>query len=233
VNSVSGGLDPTVTLFVTPPRAAGASATAQGGESGLVLPVGSAAAEASQQGQVFVKITSVPNGAIIPIPASPTNITIGGRAGVTSTLAVNLEVAIVLDVSGSIDSSEYNLQLAGVRAILDALDPDRDGTLSCSVAVVQFSTQAAITAPLSRSRAQVEAGLTRRFDDLTYYDAAFNKALEALAPSSATDGVTELVLFFSDGAPTSGTYTPPGRGAPWTVSAPTASGWIPSVSGAA
>ena len=122
-------------------------------------------------------------------------------------------MAIVLDCSGSVDNDEWDLEVAGAKAILDALDPDKDGQLSSPVAIVQFSSSAVITASLSQNRAQVEAGLTRTASDLTYYDLALTKALEALAPSSDADSVAELVLFFSDGAPSSGSYTParPGR----------------------
>ena len=96
---------------------------------------------------------------------------------------------------------------------LKALDPDGDGTLSAPVALIQFDDYGTITAPLTRSRAQVESGLTRlRTSGGTHYDNAFQAALDALAPSSASDTVTELTLFFSDGDPNAGTYTPPGSG---------------------
>ena len=47
-----------------------------------------------------------------------------------------------------------------------ALDPDKDGMLSSPVAIIQFSDAAVITAALSRSRSQVEAGFTRQFNGL-------------------------------------------------------------------
>lgn len=172
-------------------------------------------AEAALAAQVFVNITSPSDGSNVPIATNPANITLTGKAGVTGTGApTSLEVAIIMDASGSMYASQWTLEVAGVNAILDALDPDKDGMLSSSVTIIQFSDDAQITVPLTRTRAQVEAGLTRLFSLGTDYNAAFTKALEALAPSSASDDVTEITLFFTDGGPNSGDYTPPGQGGP-------------------
>ena len=216
VGATSGYLDPMVTLFFDTSRFYPGQTTIASShvEGASQVTAESFASSLPQQASVFVDITTPLDGAIIPIPVDPTNIIVTGNAGVTGAgVPTNLEVAIVIDVSGSIDSSEYDLEVAGVRAILDALDPDQDGVLSCSVALVQFDTDAIITSSLTRSRAQVEAGLVRKGDGYTNYNAAFEKAPDALAPSSATDSVSELVLFFSDGNPTAG-YTPPGGGGP-------------------
>jgi hypothetical protein len=215
-NSTSGALDPAVTLFFDasrlfprPPRP-GQSAT-----EAVEFVTESYADPLAQQGRVFVDITSPPDQATIPIPQNPTNIQLAGKAGVLGTgVPANLEVCIVLDVSGSVDDQEHSLQVAGVRAILAALDPDGDGALSSAVALVQFHSTAAVVVPLTRSRAQVDARLGRIGSGSTNYRDAFEKALAALAPSSATDNISELVLFFSDGAPDSGSYQGPGQGGP-------------------
>ena len=219
VNSLSGGLDPAVTLFWETGSAAAAASLgadkletspAQAEEIPGVYSI--SFAKLAEQAKVFVEITSPSDGATVPIATNPANIQVSGKAGVTgSGTPTNLEVAIVLDVSGSVDDTEFNLELAGARALLDALDPDKDGMLSSPVAIIQFSSDAVITAALSRSRAQVEAGFTRQYWGGTNFDPAFTKALEALAPSSAVDGVAEVVLFFTDGY---GSYTPPGQGGP-------------------
>ncbi|HXF06795.1 MAG TPA: right-handed parallel beta-helix repeat-containing protein [Blastocatellia bacterium] len=212
VNSTSGALDPAVTLFLDASRLfpkPPTSAEMLDAESSDII--SASFADQLQQAGVFVNITSPPDGSTIPIPASPTNIQLTGKAGVTGTgVPTNLEVCIVLDVSGSVDDQEHSLQVAGVRAILAALDPDDDGLLSSSVALVQFHSTAAIVVPLTRSRAQIEAGLPRIGSGTTNYRDALEKTLTALAPSSATDSISEVVLFFSDGAPDNDSYKQPG-----------------------
>ncbi|MCS6806271.1 MAG: right-handed parallel beta-helix repeat-containing protein [Acidobacteriota bacterium] len=213
VNTTSGALDPAVTLFLDASRFfPRPPSPAHSLSAGMEVFTQSFAEDLAQQGTVFVDITAPPDGSTIPIPANPTNIQLSGKAGVTGTgVPTNLEVCIVLDVSGSVDDQEHSLQVAGVRAILAALDPDGDGLLTSSVALVQFHTTAAIVVPLTRSRAQIESGLARIGSGSTNYWDALEKALQALAPSSATDNIAEMVLFFSDGEPnTGGDYRAPG-----------------------
>ena len=218
VHNTAGELDPAVTLFFDTTRLfGGTTATVLEKElSQASSVVANPLSPDLPQAEVSVEILSPLYGTNILIPASPTNIQVSGKAGVTGTGSTTaLEVAIVIDISGSIDDVGYQLEADGVREILKALDPDGDGTLSAPVALIQFDDIGSITAPLTRSRAQVESGLSRlRSDGGTHYDNAFQTALQALAPSSTSDTVTELTLFFSDGDPNYGTYTPPGSGGP-------------------
>ncbi|MBX3279172.1 MAG: VWA domain-containing protein [Acidobacteria bacterium] len=216
VNATTGSLDPAVTVFYDASRLLQPTPTPTPTPFGSGLPIITESFETTPaQASVFVNIDTPANNSTIPIPTNPSTIQLTGRAGVTGgTTPTNLEIAIVIDVSGSLDSTEYELEAAGVREILKALDPDNDGQLSSSVALIQFDDTGRIVVPLTRSRAQVEGGLGRTGSGGTHYNNAMTKALEALAPSSPTDSTAELVLFFSDGAPNSGTYTAPGGGGP-------------------
>jgi hypothetical protein len=218
VNNTAGNLDPAVTLFFdTTNLFAAVNGTFLGEtHSRPESVIADVHTPNLPQAEVGVEILSPLYGTNILIPTSPTNIRVTGKAGVSGTGSTTaLEVAIVIDISGSIDDVEYQLEADGVKEILKALDPDGDGTLSAPVALIQFDDTGSITAPLTRSRTQVESGLTRlRADGGTHYDNAFQSALTALAPSSASDTVTELTLFFSDGDPNIGTYTSPGSGGP-------------------
>ncbi len=223
LNALSSGFDPAVTLLWGGGQAAVTTTShpdqrsTLGDDGYFTRPdvYSLSFLESAAQSEVFVEINSPPDGFTLPIFSNPGNISVSGKAGIKGGgTPTNLEVVIVLDASGSMDDDEWNLEIAGAKAILDALDPDKDGLLSSSVAIVQFGVSGVIIAPLSLSRSQVELGLVRdaSLSSDTNYDAALSKALEALAPSSPSDSTSELVLFFTDGQ--GWTYTGPGKGGP-------------------
>jgi hypothetical protein len=70
--------------------------------------------------------------------------------------ALNLKLALVMDGSGSISGSEWSLQLNGyANAIKDPNVVPQDG--SVAIGVVQFSSSAAISVPMSIISSQTDA----------------------------------------------------------------------------
>jgi len=136
---------------------------------------------------------------------------------------------------GDLDDNVLMAELAAARALLDRLDLTRD-----RVALVAFSDEAVLLAPLGSPRSKLDAALAalprelERWSRGTNYGDAIAVAQRALGDdaaalargeSGATEGRRRAILFLSDGEPT----MPAGRDMPrqhalWSAGAAAAGG---------
>ncbi|MNF58527.1 Leukotoxin [compost metagenome] len=121
----------------------------------------------------------------------------------------NYNIALVVDMSGSMNSTRVALVKASLQNLADQLK-DHDGTINISL--IRFSDGATITADIDDlSDANVET-LLEEITDLsaggsTNYEAAFNEAVDWFDDQTAdskgiSDGYQNLTFFLTDGDPT-------------------------------
>lgn len=147
------------------------------------------------------------------ISVSPT-LACSGTGTVTVTLTgvqpppqqVAVEIALVIDESGSINSTEF-IQMANAAQDFVGLQTLRfaeAGTEGVQVAVVKYSTTAALRLPLSSNRALINQHIQTRFflGGSTFTDQGIAAARAELNGSRVRPGATRVLLLLTDGLST-------------------------------
>lgn len=139
--------------------------------------------------------------------------------------AVGLELALLIDVSGSVDSGEYALQMTGYQtafnsaAVQNAIANNPTGSIA--VAVIQWSSAGAqqlsigftqVTAASAGAFGDQIGGLTRAFGGLTAPGSALNFAAPLFA-SNDFDAPRQVIDVSGDGDENDGATTSVARDA--------------------
>lgn len=147
---------------------------------------------------------------------------VGGQA---SAVPVGLELALLVDVSGSVDTTEYNLQKGGyVAAFQDAIIQSNIASITGGIAVtyiewsgnLEQSTRVGWThitdATSANSFATAVSNVTRAFSGLTAPGSALNYAAP-LFNNNGFEGARNVIDVSGDGAQNDGANTANARDA--------------------
>jgi hypothetical protein len=159
---------------------------------------------AQSHADVTNAITAPIDGAVYTSPTEPYTIPVAGIANATG--SNNLEIIIALDYSGSVGTTNWNLEIQGAERVIQNLrDPNNPAQLLAPVALIGFGTTATTRlAPPSTSYASLMSSLS------TWPYAGGNTAIgDGLNLANAIFGANghtqdEILFFFSDGVPNVG-----------------------------
>jgi hypothetical protein len=152
-------------------------------------------------------ITSPLDGEINQIPYEPYTISMTGIASASGG-GTDTEIVIALDESGSISSSEWNLEKQGAQHLVNRLQDPVDSTkLIAPVGLVGFASSGYIVySPPSTNYTAITAAITGwpKHSGLTNFEDALIKTRQVFNHDGHGIDENEVCFFFSNGSPTTG-----------------------------
>ena len=124
---------------------------------------------------------------------------VDGRLRITNTRAarINLDVVLVIDVSGSMSGSPLTSEKSAANSFIDHLDSNMD-----QIGIVSFSSSATLRQQLTTDFSGAKSivnGLTA--SGMTNYQDAINKTTTELTSVRHRPDASKVMIFMSDGVP--------------------------------